>query len=122
MTITEALDSYFSQFRLLDFPFQVEESSEEPTVKRYIGGDATWQKIYTLTSLCSFNHAPVARETFEDWLNAQNRRKHFPILPKGKEALWLECLNMGYLYTKADKPDRYQIIIRLTYYTGGTTE
>ena len=122
MTITESLHRYFSQFRLLDFPFQVEERPEEPTVKRYTGGDTTRQQVYTLTSLCPFKDAPISREVFEDWLNAQNRRKHFPTLSKGKETLRLECLETGYLYTKADKPDRYQIKIRLTYYTGGTKE
>lgn len=122
MTITEALHNYFRQCRLLDWAFHVEESPEEPIVKRYTGGDATWQKIFTLTSVDRFREGQLPSEQFQDWLEAQNRRKYFPELPEGKKALRLECLQAGYLYTTADEPSRYQIQIRLTYYTGGTKE
>ena len=121
MTTTEALRSYFRQCQLLDWAFQVEEAPEEPGVKRYTGGDALWQKMFTLTSVDPFSEGQISAEPLRDWLETQHRRKHFPILPEGKEVQRVECLGTGYLYTRAGKPGRYQIQIRLTYYQGGTT-
>jgi len=121
MTTTEALRSYFRQCRLLDWAFQVEESPEEPIVKRYTGGDAVWQKIFTLTSVDQFAEGQISSEHLQDWVEAQNRGRNLPELPDGKTAQRVECLEAGYLYTTADQPSRYQIKIRLTYYTGGKT-
>jgi hypothetical protein len=90
-------------------------------VKRYTGGDAVWQKLFTLTSVDQFSEGQITSEHLCDWLEAQNRRKNVPLLPDGKVAQRVECLGAGYLYTRADGPSRYQIQIRLTYYTGGTT-
>ena len=120
MIITEALHSYFHRSRLIDWAFQVEEILEEPIVKRYIGGDAVWQKTFALTSVDKGRELK-SPENLQDWLEAQNRRKNLPELSDGKRALQVDCLNTGYLYTSAGKPDRCQIQIRLTYYQGGNT-
>jgi|GEM_PF-2916011 len=119
MITTEALQTYFRACRQIDWAFQVEESLEEPAIKRYIGGDSERQQVFTLTGKDTFRAGEINTEHLKDWLEAQNHRKHFPALPDGKQALRLECLSAGYLYTTADEPGRYQIRIRLTYYTGG---
>ena len=118
MTITEALHCYFSQFRTIDWAFRVEESAEEAKLKRYTGGDLMRQQEYSLTSMHPFERAPIKREAFEDWLEAQNRRKHFPVLSEGKEVRRLECLSAG-LQETAGELGCYQIKIRLTYYEAG---
>ena len=120
MTMTESLRNYFRQCRLIDWAMRVEESPEEPAIKRYVGGDAVRQKTFTLTSVDEFHEEALrSPEHVQDWIEAQSRRKNLPDLPDGRTALRLECLNAGYLYTTADGPSRYQIQIRLTYYTGG---
>ena len=121
MTIIEALHTYFRECPLLDWAFRVEENPADFDVKRYTGGDAVWQKLFTLRSEAPLNEGQIRVEHVQNWLEAQHCQRNFPALPEGMQAQRLECLGAGYLYTKAGEPDRYQIQIRLTYYTGGTT-
>ena len=112
MTITESLHEYFRSCPSSPQAFQLEDVTEDPVVKQYIGGDSVRQKTFKLTSaeVCD-------AERLQVWIESQA----LPKLPDGKTAQRLDCLSIGSLYTTADQPGRSQVQIRLTYYTGGTT-
>ena len=116
MTIIEALDAYFQSCPLMIRALHIEDVTEAPIVRRYIGGDAIRQRMFKLTGMEACQVEPL-----QDWIESQGRARQFPPLPNGRIALRLDCLETGSLYTPAGKPNRCQIQIRLTYYQGGQT-
>ena len=112
MTITESLHQYLQSCPTGPQAFRLEDVTEDPIVKQYIGGDTVRQKTFTLTTPEACNP-----EQLQNWLESQP----LPLLPDGKQAQRLDCLSKGSLYTTAGESTRCQIQIKLTYFQGGNT-
>ena len=139
MTIIEAVRTYLATCPLLnggklnvDFlppeavTYSVDVVPVQPVVKRYMDGSSVRQFLFVLATrayygahirqqidnLCFF-------ESFEEWLDTQNRAQIFPSLGEGRKGQKLEVTTSGYVFAPDTDTARYQIQCRLSYYQKG---
>lgn len=103
--------------------FAIEDTPEDPVIKRYTGGDSVRQKTFNLTSVEQYSEDQRVNieksgffERLQDWIEEQNKKRNFPDMGEGREPRSLTCLTAGYLYTSEENIAHYQIQLRLIYY------
>lgn len=140
MKIADSLWNYFRKCPLIDkrnrlsfnalgnepTEFSIEDEPENPVLCQYIDGSTLRAKTFTLASRQKFGlNARLNIENsgfFEalcSWIEQQNRQRNFPALTEGRQALKLEALTDGYLFSNEADTARYHIQLRLTYFDKG---
>lgn len=139
MTFAEGLYKYFKICPLLknnrlNFNHQGLKTSEfviqpipgGPPLRRYMSRSSKKEKLFCIASNESYNSDALVNiensnwyEKFEQWVNEQNRLKHFPDTPEGVSPLQLECVTDGYMLAADEKNAHYQIQLKLTYFQKG---
>lgn len=139
MTIIEAVRKYVGTYPALagnklnvDFlppdaaTYSVDVVPAKSAVKTYMDGSSLRQFLFVLASrsywgqdfrqqidnLCFF-------ESFEDWIDSQNRARRFPDLGEGRTVRKLEVVTSGYAFAQDTDLARYQIQCKLTYFQKG---
>ena len=139
MTIIEAVRKYLEGCPLLnggklnvDFlpeeaaTYSVDVVPVKPVVKAYLDGSSKRQFLFVfatrayygdhirqqLDNLCLF-------EAFEEWVDKQNRVRHFPDLGNGRTVQKMEVTTSGYVFAPDTDTARYQIQCKLSYFQKG---
>lgn len=136
MTIIEGIRDYMAGCPLLrDGLLNVEYLGQTPTeyvietvptspvVKQYADGGALKEYLFLFASREYFGTDTLQNiensgfyEKMAEWIAAQNKTRHFPVLEKGKTAQEMQVVSTGYLFDASEKNARYQIQLRLLYY------
>lgn len=140
MNMADNLWEYFRQCPMIDrqnrlsfnalgtetAEFSLEDEPENPVLRQYIDGSTLRAKTFTLASRLQYGldaRLNIEQSGFFEklrrWIETQNRLKNHPVLEKGQQALRLEALTDGYLFTNETDTARYQIQFRLTYFEKG---
>lgn len=139
MTIIESVRKYLEGCPLLeggklnvDFlpeaaaSYSVDVTPVKPVVKSYLNGSSVRQFLFVfatrayygdqirqqLDNLCLF-------ESFEEWVDRQNRARNFPDLGEGRAVRKMEVTTSGYVFAPDTDTARYQIQCRLVYFQKG---
>ncbi len=98
-----------------------------PILKRYLDGSSRRQFLFVLSTRAYYGALYRQQldnlaffEDFEEWLDAQNRRKNFPDLGDDRVGQKLEVTTSGYAFAPQTDSARYQIQCKLIYIQKGT--
>lgn len=101
----------------------IEQVPGNPLIKRYVDGGEMRQMLFVLASREEYSQQDWKQiavadfyEKLQDWFEAQNNTKAFPLIGEGLSALRFEATSGGYLMSSDMKTARYQIQCRLVYY------
>lgn len=139
MSIIEAVRTYLGTCPLLggkvlnvDFlpadatAYSVDASPTKPVIKQFLDGSSKRQFDFVLATRAFYGTLIRQQmdnlglfETFEQWLDAQNKAKNFPDLGEDRTVMKLEVSTSGYVFTQDADMARYQIQCKLTYYQKG---
>lgn len=135
-TITEGLRNYFMDCPILDMdsPIYVDFKSPDPLsytidtlpgdpeTRMYVDGGGMNEYNFSLNVTNEYNSNVFNQldnigfhEHLADWINEQNIKRNFPILPEGKQSVWIKATTGGYLYSSADKTAIYATQMKLVY-------
>lgn len=136
-TIIKAIIDYFSGCPLLSDEqkninadnllsevksFSVETVPCDEIIKSYVDGSAKKQYLFVFASRQCFGDNEINLgnsafyEEFVQWIEEQNEKDNFPILPKPLEAQAMKVLSSGYVIDNDETKARYQIQCQLKYY------
>lgn len=136
MSIIESLRTFFTTCPLLDeagkigvdylgdepVEYVIEAVPCAPVLTQYTDGGSKRQFLFVFASRAAYGSDALNNmvncgfyEAFADWLEAQNRRNHFPDLPDGKIPVAIKPLTCGYLFDAGPDTGRYQIQCQLIY-------
>lgn len=94
----------------------------DPVVSRYVDGGTKKQFQFAFTSKEEYDEDARVNidnseflQRFEEWLEEKNFADDLPVLQEGKEAIWFETMNKGYLYDVDGALAKYRIECRLLY-------
>jgi len=103
--------------------YVIEAVPTSPVVKQYADGGALKEYLFLFASREYFGTDTLQNiensgfyEKMAEWIAAQNKTRHFPVLEKGKTAQEMQVVSTGYLFDASEKNARYQIQLRLLYY------
>lgn len=105
--------------------YSIDEGISQPVIKTFTNGDTEEQFLFTFSSTEPYgsdfdmNMENIGfYEQFAMWLRTNTRQKILPIMDEGKQALKIEALSSGYLFSNAEDATtaKYMIQCKLTYY------
>lgn len=139
MTIIEAVREYLKECPVLngerlnvDFlpadaaTYSVDVVPVQPILKQYIDGSSQRQFTFVFATRTYYGDMPRQQldnlglfETFAEWLEEQNRARHFPDLEAGRSVQKMEVTTSGYVFAPDTDTARYQIQCKMTYFQKG---
>ena len=105
------------------FEYTIDAVPTNTTVKTYADGGKV--KQFTFVFASKEHYGPEALVNIEnngfyqkvaDWIEDKSNRYELPKLSEGKESMFMEVLDSGYLFHADENRARYQMQIRLVYY------
>lgn len=119
------LENWHVNIDYLNIPmsYSIDPLPADPIVKRYTDGSCVKQFLFAFTSKDEYDgDARTGIENsgfyqrFEEWLEAKNLKKEFPILENPKQIpVGIHTIQSGYLYDAETDLGQYQIQCRLQY-------
>ena len=135
--IIDKIREYFLQCPLLDelarlnvdylgvepVEYTIDSQPTAPIIKQYTDGGTTKQYTFVFGSR-EYYGADVLQniensgffEKFAEWVEEQSKKGNLPELEGNKQAISMEVLTSGYLFSASEDNARYQIQMRLIYY------
>lgn len=102
----------------------IEEVPSNPIIKKYIDNSSDRQFLFVFSSIEPYSIDIQQNidnvgfyEHFQNWLETNTRSRILPVMEEGKEALKIEALTNGYLFSNEEgvTNSRYQVQCKLTY-------
>lgn len=135
--IIDKIREYFLQCPLLDelarlnvdylgvkpVEYTIDSQPTTPIIKQYTDGGTIKQYTFVFSSR-EYYGADVLQniensgffEKFAEWVEEQSEKGNLPELEGNKQAISMEVLTSGYLFSANEDSARYQIQMRLIYY------
>ncbi len=103
--------------------YTIEGQPVNPVIQKYVDGGALKQYVFVFGSR-EYYGADVLQniensgffERFAEWVEEQSKKGNLPELEGNKQAISMEVLTSGYLFSASEDNARYQIQMRLIYY------
>lgn len=103
--------------------YTIEGQPVNPVIQKYVDGGALKQYVFIFGSR-EYYGADVLQniensgffERFAAWVEEQSEKENLPELEGNKQAISMEVLTSGYLFSASEDNARYQIQMRLIYY------
>ena len=103
--------------------YTIEGQPVNPVIQKYVDGGALKQYVFVFGSR-EYYGADVLQniensgffERFAEWVEEQSEKGNLPELEGNKQAISMEVLTSGYLFSASEDNARYQIQMRLIYY------
>ncbi|HUM44086.1 MAG TPA: hypothetical protein PKI14_14180 [Fervidobacterium sp.] len=103
--------------------YTIEGQPVDPVIQKYVDGGALKQYVFVFGSR-EYYGADVLQniensgffERFAEWVEEQSEKENLPELEGNKQAISMEVLTSGYLFSASEDNARYQIQMRLIYY------
>ncbi len=103
--------------------YTIEGQPVNPVIQKYVDGGALKQYVFVFGSR-EYYGADVLQniensgffERFAAWVEEQSEKENLPELEGNKQAISMEVLTSGYLFSASEDNARYQIQMRLIYY------
>lgn len=103
--------------------YTIEGQPVNPVIQKYVDGGALKQYVFVFGSR-EYYGADVLQniensgffERFAEWVEEQSEKENLPELEGNKQAISMEVLTSGYLFSASEDNARYQIQMRLIYY------
>ena len=106
--------------------YVVESVPSSGVIKRYADGGVLRQYLFIFGSREYYSGKVLEQlersgfyEDFAGWIESQEKKGIYPVLPDGLVAQKIEVTSTGYMLDATEKNARYQIQCRLVYYEGG---
>jgi hypothetical protein len=103
--------------------YTIDSQPTTPVIKRYTDGGALKQYVFVFGSREYYGSDVLQNlensgffERFAEWVEEQSEKGNLPELEGNKQAISMEVLTSGYLFSANEDNARYQIQCRLIYY------
>ncbi len=134
-TIIQSLRDYFLTCPLMDgtrinvdylpdegMEYSIDTTPATEVVKTYTNGDTLRQYLFIIGSVNDYGSDVLQNiansgfyEQLADWLEEQDDKENFPVLPKGMTPTLIKAQSTGYLFTTSPNSGKYQIQCKLNY-------
>lgn len=103
--------------------YTIDSQPTTPVLKRYTDGGVLKQYVFVFGSREYYGSDVLQNlensgffERFAEWIEEQSEKGNLPQLEGNKQAISMEVLTSGYLFSASEDNARYQIQMRLIYY------